>query len=73
MHKQESILENETHKLFCDFEIQTDYLISARRSDQEIVNKEREPSRIVDLAVPDDQRVKLKEIEKTDKYLDLES
>ena len=39
MHNPESVLENETHKLVWDFEIQTDHLISARRSEQVIINK----------------------------------
>ncbi len=42
MHNRESILENETHKIPLDFEIQTDHLISARRPDLEVVNKKRE-------------------------------
>ena len=33
MYKLESVLENETHKVFRDFEILTDHLISARRPD----------------------------------------
>ena len=33
MHKPESILENEMHKTFWDFEIQTDHWIQARRPD----------------------------------------
>ena len=39
MHKSESFLENETHKIAWDFEIQTDYLILARRSELELINK----------------------------------
>ena len=41
MHNPESILENEMHKILWDFEIQTDHLISARRSDQVIVKKKK--------------------------------
>ena len=33
LHNPESVLENETHKLPRDFEIQTDHLISVRRPD----------------------------------------
>ena len=40
-HKPESILENETHKLLWDFEIQTDHLILARRLDLVIINKKK--------------------------------
>ena len=32
-HNPESVLQNETHKILWDFEIQMDHLISARRPD----------------------------------------
>ena len=41
MHKPESVLENETHKIFWDFEIKTDHLISARWQDLVIVDKKK--------------------------------
>ena len=43
MHNAKSTLENETHELLWDFEIQSDHLISARQPDLVIVNKKREP------------------------------
>ena len=43
MEKQESVLENATHKLLWDFEIKIDHLILARQPDQVIVNQKREP------------------------------
>ena len=44
MHKPGSVLENETYKIFLDFEIKSDHLIPARWPDLVIVNnKEREP------------------------------
>ena len=58
-------------KLLWDFEIQTDQLISARRSYLIIINKKRRTCKIVDFTVPDNHTVKLKESEKKDKYLDL--
>ena len=61
------VLENGTHKLLWDFDIQTDHLISAKRPELTIINKKK----IVDFAVPADHRIKLKENEKRDKYLDL--
>ena len=69
MHNPESVLENDTLKLHLDFEIQTDHLISTRPYD----NKEKKgiTCRIVDFAVPVDHRIKLKECEKRDKYLNL--
>ena len=39
MHKPESVLENERHKLLLDFEIQTDYPISDRQPDLVIIKK----------------------------------
>ena len=71
MHNPASVPENETHKLLWDFEIQTDHLISARRSDLLIINKKKRTCKIVDFAVPADNRVKLKESEKKVKYHDL--
>ena len=40
MHNPASVLENDT-KLIPDFDIETDYLISARRSDLIIINKKK--------------------------------
>ena len=74
MHNPASVLENDTHKLLWDFDIQADHLISARRPDQIIMNnnnKKKRTCKIVDFAVPADQWIKLKECEKKDKYLDL--
>ena len=48
------VIENNTHKLQWDFDIHTNHLISAT----------------VDFAIPADYRIKLKEREKKDKYLD---
>ena len=75
MHNPAPILENDVHKLLMDFDVQTDHLISARRPDLIIINKkkkkkEKRISKIVDFDVPADQRIKLKEYEKKDKYLD---
>ena len=71
MHNTASVLENETHKLLWDFDIQTGHLISARRPDLLIISKKGRTYRIADIAVLADHRVKLKECEKKDKYLDL--
>ena len=60
------------HKLFRDFEIQTDQQISVRRPDLVIVNnKKKRTWRIFNGVVPPENRVKRKESEKRDKYLDL--
>ena len=65
-----------THKLICDFDIQTDHLISARRSDVIVIKKKKkkkkkEIAKIVNSAVLADHRIRLKESEKKDKYVDL--
>ena len=70
MHNPAPVLENDTHKLLWDFNIQTDQLILARRPNLIIINKKR-ICKIVDFAVPVDHRINLKESEKKDKYLDL--
>ena len=61
MYKTESVLENEKHKILWDFEIQRDHLISSRKLDLTIVNKERKTWRISYFAVLADQRTKIKE------------
>ena len=71
MHNPAIVLENETHKLLCDFEIQTDHLISARQPDLIKTIKKERTCRIVDFAVLAGHRVKLKECKKRDNYLDL--
>ena len=60
------------HKLLWDFDLHTDHLISARRPDLTISNKKKKRiCKIVDFAVPADHRIKIKECEKKDKYLDV--
>ena len=71
MHNSAPVLENDTHKLLWDFNIQTDHLIPARRPDLIITNKKKKICKIVDFAVPVDHRINLKECTKKDKYLDL--
>ena len=39
MHKPESVLENEMHKIFLNFEKQMDHLILTRRPDLVLINK----------------------------------
>ena len=73
MHNPAPVLENNTQKLLWDFNIHTDLLISARRPDLIIIKKKKKKRtwKIVDFAVPADHRIKLKECEKKDKFLDL--
>ena len=71
MHNPAPVLENDTHKLLWDFDIQTDHLILARRPDLIIINQKKKIWKIVHFVFPADYRIKLKECEKRDKYLDL--
>ena len=72
MHNPAPVLENNSHKLLWDFNIQTDLLIPLRRPDLIIINKKKKRiCKIVDFAVPADHTINLKESEKKDKYLDL--
>ena len=67
MHNPAAVLENDTHKHQWDFDIQTDHLIPARRPDLIRITKKKKRK----FAVPADHRIKLKEYEKKDNYLDL--
>ena len=71
MHNTAPVLENDSHKLLWDFNIQTDHLIPARRPDLMIINKGKRICKIVDFAIPANHRIKLKECKKKDKYLDV--
>ena len=73
MHNPAPILENDTHKLLWDFNMQTDHLIPARRPDLITTTKKKKNRicKIVYFAVLADHRINLKECEKKDKYLNL--
>ena len=71
IHNPAPVLENDTHNLLRIFDIQTDHLISVRRPDLIIINEKKKICKMVDFSVPADHRIKLKEFEKKNKYLDL--
>ena len=56
MHKPESVLKNETHKILWHFELKMDHLISARKPDLVLITKKK-TCRRVDVAVLADHRV----------------
>ena len=56
-----------------DFSIRTDYEIEVRRADLLIIDKKENNWQIIDVAIPDDGRVRTKEDEKEEKYQDLAS
>ena len=59
------------HKLLWDFGIQTDHLISARRSHFIIIKRKKKKRELAKLCTLLYHRIKLKESEKKDKYPDL--
>ena len=50
-------MKNETYKVLWDFEIQTDYSITARRPDLELINTKKRICHQVDFAIPVDQSI----------------
>ena len=70
MFKRAPVFKNNTRKLLWDFDIHTDHLISARRPGLIIIYNKKRTCKM-DFTVPADHRIKLKEYEKKDKYLDL--
>ena len=70
IHKPEAVRDNETHNLHWDFEKEIYHNINqtTRPSDSQ---EKKKTCRIVDIAVPEDHWVELKESEKWDKFLDL--
>ena len=50
-------MENEHDKLLWDFNVQTDWTIEARRPDLILIDKTIEECKIIDVAIPGDNRV----------------
>ena len=67
--KLEGVVESENFKILWNFTVQCDRKIEARRQDIVFIDKkEREIVIIIDVAIPGDDRVKDKELEKLEKY-----
>ena len=71
VHKPEFVWENELHKNLWGFENQTENLIPVRRLDLVLIKKKKRTCHLVDFAFTTNHRVKKKQSEKFDKYLDL--
>ena len=71
LHKAEKVLENENTKILWDFNCQTDREIHHRKPDIILINKETNDCFIIDVAIPGDHRVALKEVEKITNYSEL--
>ena len=71
MHIPASVLENDKHKLLWDLDIQTESPNHGQNSRPYNDQQKKRTCEIVEFAVSADHRIKLKEYEKKDKYLDL--
>ena len=60
-HVPDSVLENEDYKMLWDFSVRTDHDIKARRPDLLIIDKSEKNCQIIDVAIPEDGRVRAKE------------
>ena len=67
-----SVLENEDCKILWDFSVRKDHAIKARRPDLLIIDKRENSCQIIDVAIPEDGRVRVKKDENVEKYQDLE-
>ena len=67
-HEPKSVIENKNFKTLCDFTIQCDHTIEARRPDIVVVDKVKKEKMIIDIAIPEDTRVCDKERDKIEKY-----
>ena len=70
IYKPASVVENEKVKILWDFIIQTDHVIQHRRPDIVVPYKTERRCHLIDIDVPIDKRMELKEQEKIDKYSD---
>ena len=69
--QSEAVVESDDIKILWDFNIWCDRVIEARRPDIVVVDRRNRETRIMDITVPGDFRVKEKEAEKILKYQDL--
>ena len=66
--KPEGVVESENFKILWDFTVQCNWKIEARRPDIVFIDKKKREVVIIDVAIPGDDRVKDKELEKVEKY-----
>ena len=64
-------LKNDKVRILWDFNIYVNWFLEAKRPDTVGVDKEERECVIIDIAVPADQNIEVKEIEKVEKYQEL--
>ena len=65
---EEVVVESENSKILWGFTVQCDRKIEARRPDIVFIDRKEREVDIIDVAIPSDDRVKDKELEKVEKY-----
>ncbi len=70
-HVPEKVAEIDQFKILWDFNIQTDHVIEHRRQGVVVLDKKKKMCHLIDIPVPGDIRIALKETEKIQKYQDL--
>ena len=64
----EKVVENKQAKILWDFPVQTDIQMPHNRPDIILIDHQEKTGFIIDIAVPRDENIKDKEMEKIDKY-----
>ena len=70
-HKHASVIENDRVKILWYFKIQTDHVIQHRNPEIVVLYKNERKCHLIDVVVPGDKRIELKEQEKIDNYTKL--
>ena len=70
-HRAAAVLESDDVKILWDFNIWCDRKIEARRPDIVVVEKKNSETKLIDITIPGDLRVRDREAEKIQKYQDL--
>ena len=71
LYQQYPVVENDKCKILWGFAIQTDKEIEHWRPDIVVIDKKKRECKIINIAVPGDQNIKVKELEQITKYQDL--
>lgn len=72
MHVPQPVINTQHCTIMWDYGIQTDRTIRANRPDIVFHNREAKTCLLIDVAIPDDHNIMIKEAEKISKYKDLE-
>ena len=71
-HDPKTVIENENVTILWDMPVNTDKEIKANRPDIIIKDKKNKCCLLIDMTIPSERTVSIKEVEKLSKYKDLE-